>query len=131
MPAAAVGHETGRPRVWPRGEFANRFQFDCGKLDPWILGFNHMNRRGLRLHLVHDEPEKDQLLDLGDLGPTLKLQLPPGTFTTHWFAFRYGGDLIPAEPIAVPGQVALGGHRGTPRKIGWCWCGAGNDRATD
>ena len=93
--------------VWPWVSPTNRTRFDCGKGDPRNLGFNHLDRRKLRLHRVHHEPEKDQLPDDGDLGPTLKLPLPPRAFTTDWFDIRRDGDRIPAEPIGGPGQVAL------------------------
>ena len=59
--------------VWPWISPTNITQFDCSKLDQWNLVFNHMDRLGLMLHLLHQEQENDQLLDGGDLGPTRKL----------------------------------------------------------
>lgn len=41
-------------------------------------------------------------------GAEVKLQLPKGTFTTQWFDIRDGGDLVPGESLAGPGDVALG-----------------------
>lgn len=59
--------------VWPWISATNRTQFDCSKLDQWNIVFDHMDRLGLMLHIVHQEQENDQLLDGGDLGPTRKL----------------------------------------------------------
>jgi hypothetical protein len=41
-------------------------------------------------------------------GADVKLSLPKGTFTTHWFDIRNGGELISAAPVTGPGEVALG-----------------------
>jgi len=59
--------------VWPWIAPTNITRFDCSKLDQWNLVFNHMDRLGLMIHLLHQEQENDQLLDGGDLGPTRKL----------------------------------------------------------
>lgn len=59
--------------VWPWISPTNITRFDCSKLDQWNRVFDHMDRRGLMLHLLHQEQENDQLLDGGDLGPTRKL----------------------------------------------------------
>ncbi|MSU58343.1 MAG: DUF5060 domain-containing protein [Pedosphaera sp.] len=59
--------------VWPWLSETNITRFDCSKLDQWNIVFDHMDRRGLMLHLLHQEQENDQLLDGGDLGPTRKL----------------------------------------------------------
>ena len=59
--------------VWPWISATNVTRFDCSKLDQWNIVFDHMDRRGLMLHLLHQEQENDQLLDGGELGPTRKL----------------------------------------------------------
>lgn len=59
--------------VWPWLSPTNITRFDCSKLDQWNIVFDHMDRLGLMLHLLHQEQENDQLLDGGDLGPTRKL----------------------------------------------------------
>jgi len=38
----------------------------------------------------------------------VKLQLPAGNYTRAWFDIRNGGDLIPAESLTGPGEIALG-----------------------
>ncbi|MBI4557768.1 MAG: DUF5060 domain-containing protein [Candidatus Hydrogenedentes bacterium] len=58
--------------VWPWTGDAERFRFDCSKLDQWEVCFSHMDRLGLLLHVVTQEQENDQLLDDGDLGPERK-----------------------------------------------------------
>ncbi len=59
--------------VWPYTSFDERMRFDCSKLDQWNLVFDHMDHKGVALHVVTQEQENDQLLDDGDLGPTRKL----------------------------------------------------------
>lgn len=59
--------------VWPWTSKEERFRFDVSKLDQWERVFQHMDRRGILLHVVHQEQENDQLLDGGDLGPERKL----------------------------------------------------------
>jgi len=46
----------------------------------------------------------------------VNLQLPAGNFTRAWFDIRNGGDLIPAEPISGPGEIALGKPPRDPEK---------------
>jgi hypothetical protein len=41
-------------------------------------------------------------------GDEVKLQLPAGNYLRDWFDIRNGGDLIPAEPVSGPGEIALG-----------------------
>jgi hypothetical protein len=41
-------------------------------------------------------------------GVDVKLKLPAGRFTTHWFDIRKGGDLIPAQPLTGPSELILG-----------------------
>jgi hypothetical protein len=59
--------------VWPWVEPDVRDRFDCSKLDQWNLVFDHMQRRGIVLHVLTQETENDQLLDGGELGPLRKL----------------------------------------------------------
>ncbi len=59
--------------VWPWTGPAERFRFDCSKLDQWEIVFSHMQKLGLTLHIITQEQENDQGLDGGDLGITRKL----------------------------------------------------------
>jgi len=59
--------------VWPWTDRAERYRFDCGKLDQWEMVFEHMDKMGLMLHVVTQETENDQLLDRGELGVQRKL----------------------------------------------------------
>jgi CubicO group peptidase (beta-lactamase class C family) len=59
--------------VWPWISPTNTTRFDCSKLDQWNLVFDHMDRLGLMLHLLHQEQENDQLLDQGELGLNRRL----------------------------------------------------------
>ncbi|MBL7189909.1 MAG: DUF5060 domain-containing protein [Phycisphaerae bacterium] len=59
--------------VWPWTNPAERFRFDCSKLDQWEIVFSHMDKLGLMLHIIGQETENDQGLDGGDLGPQRKL----------------------------------------------------------
>ena len=59
--------------VWPWTGNAERYRFDCSKLDQWEIVFSHMDRKGIMLHVVTQETENDQLLDGGNLGVQRKL----------------------------------------------------------
>ncbi|MFO0950252.1 MAG: hypothetical protein U0835_03695 [Isosphaeraceae bacterium] len=59
--------------VWPWTAADARDRYDVSKLDQWDLVFDHMDRLGIMLHVVHQEQENDQLLDGGELGPTRRL----------------------------------------------------------
>jgi hypothetical protein len=59
--------------VWPWTTDAERYRFDCSKLDQWEIVFSHMDAVGLMLHVVLEEQENDQFLDGGDLGTQRKL----------------------------------------------------------
>lgn len=48
-------------------------RFDCSKLDQWEIVFEHMQRKGVLLHVVTQETENERLLDDGDTGPLRKL----------------------------------------------------------
>ena len=54
--------------VWPWTRQNERFRFDCSKLDQWEIVFEHMDRLGLKMHVVTQETENDQLLDSGANG---------------------------------------------------------------
>ncbi|MHC4517144.1 MAG: DUF5060 domain-containing protein [Planctomycetota bacterium] len=59
--------------VWPWIDPANRFRFDCSKLDQWNIVFSHMDKLGLMLHIITQEQENDQGLDGGELGRERKM----------------------------------------------------------
>lgn len=59
--------------VWPWTTSDERFRYDVSKLAQWEILFNHMDRLGIMMHVVHQEQENDQLLDKGELGPQRKL----------------------------------------------------------
>ncbi|MEM6692634.1 MAG: DUF5060 domain-containing protein, partial [Planctomycetota bacterium] len=61
--------------VWPWTEPTAFDRFDCSKLDQWEIVFEHMQSRGIQMHVVLQEMENDYLLDDGDLGPNRKLYL--------------------------------------------------------
>ncbi|MDX2245959.1 MAG: DUF5060 domain-containing protein [Bacteroidia bacterium] len=59
--------------VWPYTSYEERTRFDCSKLDQWEMVFDHMDHRGLMLHVVTQETENEKLLDNGDTGLQRKL----------------------------------------------------------
>ena len=63
--------------VYPWTEYgddaAERLRYDVSKLDQWNIVFDHMDAKGVMLHIVTQETENDQLLDGGDLGTERKL----------------------------------------------------------
>lgn len=75
--------------VWPFVERADKFHYDCSKLDQWGIVFDHAAARGLFLHFKLQETEIDdqrvgdqgkaavvpESLDGGRLGPERKLYL--------------------------------------------------------
>jgi len=48
-------------------------RFDVSKLDQWEIVFQHMQSKGILMHVVLQETENETLLDNGDTGPTRKL----------------------------------------------------------
>lgn len=54
--------------IWPYTDPNERFRFDVSKLEQWGIVFDHMQDRGLLLHLVLQETENELLLDGGDTG---------------------------------------------------------------
>ncbi len=61
--------------VWPYSDYNERTRFDCSKLDQWEIVFNHMERRGIMMHLVLQETENECLLDGGKTDVQRKLYL--------------------------------------------------------
>ena len=52
--------------VWPYSDHNERYRFDCSKLDQWEIVFDHMERKGVMLHLLTQETENETLLDNGE-----------------------------------------------------------------
>jgi hypothetical protein len=52
--------------VWPYLDPQSLDRFDCSKLDQWQIVFDHMQRRGIAIHLVTQETENQTLLDGGN-----------------------------------------------------------------
>ena len=61
--------------VWPWTGPWKHDRFDVSKLAQWEIVFEHMQRRGIQMHVVLQETENDHILDGGDLGPIRKLYL--------------------------------------------------------
>ena len=59
--------------TWPWTANDKVRQFDVSKLAQWEIVFSHMQRKGLMMHVVHQEQENDQYLNGGDLGFERKL----------------------------------------------------------
>ncbi len=59
--------------VWPYLSPEDFTRFDVSKLDQWEILFNHMQSKGILLHLVIQETENETLLDNGDTGPLRQL----------------------------------------------------------
>ena len=54
--------------VWPYASPDDFTRFDCSKLDQWNRVFEHMQRKGIAMHVVTQETENERLLDDGDVG---------------------------------------------------------------
>ena len=59
--------------VWPWTGPGERVRFDVSKLDQWNIVFDHMDRKGIMLHIQTQETENETLLDGGNLGRHRKL----------------------------------------------------------
>ena len=59
--------------VWPWTDHNERYRFDCSKLDQWEIVFDHLEKKGMMLHLVTQETENECLLDIGYTGIQRKL----------------------------------------------------------
>ena len=60
--------------VWMWSDENERERFDCSKLDQWEIIFEHMDKRGLMLHVVTQETENDHKLG-GSVGLNLHRKL--------------------------------------------------------
>ncbi len=61
--------------VWPYRDPYEFTRFDVSKLEQWEIVFNHMQTKGLLLHIVLQETENEMLLDHGNTGPMRRLYL--------------------------------------------------------
>ncbi|MGI9531410.1 DUF5060 domain-containing protein [Lutimonas sp.] len=61
--------------VWPYRDPSDFRRFDVSKLAQWEIIFNHMQRKGIMLHIVLQETENELMLDGGDTGPQRQLYL--------------------------------------------------------
>ena len=59
--------------VWPYQHPEDFSRFDVSKLEQWNLLFNHMQSKGILLHIVIQETENELMLDGGDTGPQRSL----------------------------------------------------------
>jgi len=60
--------------VWMWSDENERERFDCSKLDQWEIIFEHMDKRGLMLHVITQETENDHNLG-GSVGLNLHRKL--------------------------------------------------------
>lgn len=59
--------------VWPFAKPDEFSRFDCSKLAQWEIVFDHMQRKGILMHVVLQETENEKLLDDGDMGSLRQL----------------------------------------------------------
>ncbi len=59
--------------VWPYNSPDAFDRFDVSKLDQWNILFDHMQSKGILLHVVTQETENERMLDDGDTGFLRKL----------------------------------------------------------
>ncbi len=59
--------------VWPYITPNDFTRFDVSKLDQWEIVFQHMQSKGILLHMVIQETENETMLDNGDTGPLRQL----------------------------------------------------------
>jgi hypothetical protein len=59
--------------VWPYHSPDDFSRFDVSKLDQWEIVFQHMQAKGILLHVVTQETENERMLDDGDTGPMRQL----------------------------------------------------------
>ena len=55
--------------VWPYVTPEDFTRFDVSKLEQWNILFDHMQSKGILLHIVTQETENELMLDGGDTGP--------------------------------------------------------------
>lgn len=61
--------------VWPYARTDDYTRFDVSKLAQWEIVFEHMQAKGIMLHMVLQETENETMLDGGDTGPMRQLYL--------------------------------------------------------
>lgn len=61
--------------VWPFVSHDDFTRFDVSKLAQWNIVFDHMQAKGILLHLTIQETENERLFDDGETGPQRKLYL--------------------------------------------------------
>lgn len=61
--------------VWPYVDPDDTSRFDVSKLEQWEILFEHMQSKGLMLHMVLQETENETWLDSGNTGPMRQLYL--------------------------------------------------------
>lgn len=61
--------------VWPWSSHDDPTRFDVSKLEQWETVFDHMQRRGIALHIVLQETENELFLDDGNTGRLRQLYL--------------------------------------------------------
>ncbi|NHF58453.1 DUF5060 domain-containing protein [Flavobacteriaceae bacterium TP-CH-4] len=91
--------------VWPYAAPDNFTRFDVSKLEQWEMVFQHMQSKGMLLHMVLQETENETMLDEGDTGPLRQLYLRElmARFGHHLaLQFNLGEENGPADftPIA-------------------------------
>ena len=55
--------------VWMYAHPDDFTRFDVSKLEQWEIVFQHMQSKGILMHIVTQETENETLLDNGDMGP--------------------------------------------------------------
>lgn len=94
--------------VWPYASPDDFTRFDCSKLDQWEIVFDHMQRRGILMHVVTQETENERLLDGGDTARLRKLYYREliARFAHHpALTWNLGEENGPAE-FSPDGQTA-------------------------
>ncbi|SDM53866.1 DUF5060 domain-containing protein [Kriegella aquimaris] len=61
--------------VWPYRTPDDFTRFDVSKLEQWEIVFEHMQSKGILIHLVLQETENETMLDGGDTGPLRQLYI--------------------------------------------------------
>ncbi|WP_299532570.1 DUF5060 domain-containing protein [Ulvibacterium sp.] len=91
--------------VWPYVSPNDFNRFDVSKLEQWEIAFQHMQSKGILLHMVLQETENETMWDGGDTGPSRQLYLREllARFGHHLgMNFNLGEENGPADftPIA-------------------------------
>ena len=91
--------------VWPYKDPNDFTRFDVSKLEQWEIVFQHMQSKGIMLHMVLQETENETMLDGGDMGPLRQLYFRElvARFGHHLaLTFNLGEENGPADftPIA-------------------------------